>query len=94
MSQYSWTNCPSNIHEQIEKLLADLKATLSGNLVGIYLHGSLAMGCFNPERSDIDLLAITLRGMPVEIKRDIDAGLLRAKRVPRAGLFARGPHLV
>jgi len=28
------------------------------NLVGIYLHGSLAMGCFNPSRSDIDLLVI------------------------------------
>ncbi|MDF2804920.1 MAG: hypothetical protein K0S61_4825, partial [Anaerocolumna sp.] len=25
---------------------------LKNNLIGIYLHGSLAMGCFNPESSD------------------------------------------
>jgi len=28
------------------------------NLVGIYLHGSAAMGCFNPKKSDLDLLVI------------------------------------
>ncbi|MDQ0195648.1 nucleotidyltransferase domain-containing protein [Paenibacillus wynnii] len=31
---------------------------LSGNLLGIYLHGSLAMGCFNPLKSDIDFLIV------------------------------------
>ena len=25
-------------------------------LTGIYLHGSMAMGCFNPDKSDIDLI--------------------------------------
>ncbi|MEC0202475.1 DUF4111 domain-containing protein [Paenibacillus lautus] len=34
------------------------KKELGGNLVGIYLHGSLAMGCFNPDTSDIDLLLV------------------------------------
>lgn len=28
------------------------------NLIGVYLHGSLTMGCFNPEKSDIDLLLV------------------------------------
>ncbi|MBO4783933.1 MAG: DUF4111 domain-containing protein, partial [Lachnospiraceae bacterium] len=28
------------------------------NLVGIYLHGSSVMGCFNPEKSDIDLIIV------------------------------------
>lgn len=27
-------------------------------LTGIYLHGSMAMGCFNPKKSDIDLIVI------------------------------------
>lgn len=27
-------------------------------LAGIYLHGSMAMGCFNPHKSDIDLLIV------------------------------------
>ena len=31
---------------------------LGENLVGVYLHGSLAMGCFNPRKSDLDLLTV------------------------------------
>lgn len=31
---------------------------LGHQLTGIYLHGSLAMGCFNPEKSDIDLIVV------------------------------------
>lgn len=27
-------------------------------LTGIYLHGSMAMGCFNPEKSDIDVIIV------------------------------------
>ena len=27
-------------------------------LAGVYLHGSIAMGCFNPEKSDIDLMFV------------------------------------
>lgn len=83
MSQYGWTNCPSAIQEQIDTLLAHLRTVLSGNLLGIYLHGSLAMGNFNPERSDIDLLAVTSHRMPVEIKRDIVELLLRSSLAPR-----------
>lgn len=31
---------------------------MEGKLTGIYLHGSMAMGCFNPKKSDIDLIVI------------------------------------
>ena len=31
---------------------------LGENLAGVYLHGSLAMGCFNPRKSDLDLLTV------------------------------------
>lgn len=34
------------------------KDILKENLVGIYLHGSSVMGCFNPEKSDIDLIIV------------------------------------
>lgn len=27
-------------------------------LTGVYLHGSMAMGCFNPEKSDIDIIVV------------------------------------
>lgn len=45
-----------------ERLLIDIKTRfsdiLSGNLAGLYVHGSLAWGCFNWETSDIDLLLV------------------------------------
>jgi len=34
------------------------KDILKENLVGIYLHGSSVMECFNPEKSDIDLIIV------------------------------------
>ena len=46
------------------------KDVLGGNLVGIYLHGSAAMGCFHPQKSDLDLLVV--------VKKDIsDAQKMR-----------------
>jgi hypothetical protein len=50
--------------------------------MGIYLHGSLAMGCFNPARSDLDLLVITRQPMGVETKRSLGEALLRLSRHP------------
>lgn len=34
------------------------KQIFGEKLVGVYLHGSLAMGCFNPKKSDIDLILV------------------------------------
>ncbi|BBI33547.1 aminoglycoside adenylyltransferase domain-containing protein [Cohnella abietis] len=42
----------------LESVVALLKEELSQSLTGIYLHGSMAMGCFNPTQSDIDILVI------------------------------------
>ena len=48
---------------RVEKILEQLKAActniLSANLTGIYLHGSLALGCFNWDKSDIDFIVVT-----------------------------------
>lgn len=40
----------------LNRFTAMSKAILGNNLAGIYLHGSAAMGCFNPLKSDLDLL--------------------------------------
>ena len=42
----------------IDAFIAVAKEIIGEQLTGIYLHGSLAMGCFNPEKSDIDLIII------------------------------------
>jgi hypothetical protein len=41
---------PVSAHNQLKRVVQGLHERLSDNLTGIYLHGSLAMGCFNPER--------------------------------------------
>ena len=41
---------------------------LRDSLEGIYLHGSAVMGCFNPQKSDLDLILITSGTLPFEAK--------------------------
>jgi predicted nucleotidyltransferase len=36
----------------------EIAAVLGTDLVGVYLHGSAALGSFNPDRSDIDLIVV------------------------------------
>ncbi|WP_238652971.1 aminoglycoside adenylyltransferase domain-containing protein [Paenibacillus piscarius] len=45
------------------------KEELGANLAGIYLHGSLAMGCFSPETGDIDLLIVVHNKLSQEVSR-------------------------
>lgn len=82
MCQYGWSDCPAGVRAQIERLKETFKSQVAENLIGIYLHGSLAMNCFNPLRSDIDLLVVTQRKMTIEIKRGIAEFLLENSRNP------------
>lgn len=84
MSQYNWATCPEAVEAQVTSFREHVQAVLGTNFVGLYLHGSLAMGCFNPERSDIDLIVVTVEGMSVEIKRSIAQLLLHASMAPNA----------
>ena len=43
---------------------------LQDNLVGVYLHGSAVMGCFNPAKSDLDLIVVVKESMSETDKRD------------------------
>ncbi len=75
--QYSWANAPQVVRHQIEDFTGEIIQLLGDNLIGIYLHGSLAMSCFNPDRSDIDLLVITQQGMIPELLPEIACMVLR-----------------
>ena len=50
---------------------------LGDNLKGIYLHGSAAMGCFNPEKSDLDLLLVVEHPVAKEDKRKFMEAVVR-----------------
>ena len=79
--QYGFDDCPSEIRAQIERLQKTLKWILGG-WRGLYLHGSLATGCFNPARSDLDLLVATDAPMTLAQKRAVAGILLAESRVP------------
>ncbi|MBK8050114.1 MAG: DUF4111 domain-containing protein [Anaerolineales bacterium] len=53
------TSTPDALQAQLDQITRWLSEIYGAGLLGIYLHGSLAMGCFNTQRSDLDLLAIT-----------------------------------
>jgi predicted nucleotidyltransferase len=48
-----------NARAELDRLAADLREALGETLVGVYAHGSFALGCFNPHLSDLDVLAVT-----------------------------------
>lgn len=65
----------------------EYRAILGGSLKGVYVHGSIAFGCFHPQRSDIDFLAVTDRAPTPEEKARMIRTLLRlAPHAPEKGI--------
>src|SRR4029450_2986011 len=54
---------------------AGLTRVIGPALVGLYLHGSAAMGGWSAERSDVDLLGVVARTLDGRAKRGISARL-------------------
>jgi Domain of unknown function (DUF4111) len=54
---------------------AGLARVLGPALVGVYLHGSAALGGWSAERSDVDLLGVVARPLERRAKREISARL-------------------
>ncbi len=82
LTTFGWDHCPESTRWQVEGLVQEFQRLLAGNLIGIYLHGSLAAGCFNPKLSDVDLLAVTHRHLASETQRSLIEVLLRTSRAP------------
>ena len=71
----------------LNNFIAQSKEILKENLVGLYLHGSAAMGCFHPRKSDIDLLVVIKESMTNEKKRQyMDMVVELNKRAPKKGI--------
>jgi hypothetical protein len=51
----------------LDLLLSSMQAVLGDHLLGLYLGGSLALGDVNPQRSDIDFVAVTTDELPPEM---------------------------
>ncbi len=63
------------------------KATLGDNLVGVYLHGSLAMGCFNPGKSDLDLILVVENDISKDTKLEFLQNVVKFnEEAPQKGI--------
>lgn len=90
-----WGALPRAVCEEVKRFVSAIQGILGEHLVGIYVHGSLAMGCFNPASSDLDFLIVTQSSMPLETKREIVTSLLNlsCRPVPIEVSFLARSHL-
>ena len=65
-----------------QHLANELEVILGDDLVGVYLHGSGATGCFNPDRSDIDLLVVSQQTLTPDQRRAMAELLLARSGAP------------
>ena len=76
-----------NYNEILDRISCEYNRILSDNLVGIYVHGSIAFGCFNWDKSDIDFLVVTKEIPSLEEKKELIKALMELDKVcPPKGL--------
>lgn len=80
-------NAPPYINRLLDEIVDFMKGLLGTNLVGVYLHGSLAMGSFNPDKSDIDFLVVTRTKLSPEARRRLATAMIAlTKHAPAKGM--------
>ncbi len=74
------------VNDALRLLLAGVQAVLGKQFVGLYVHGSLASGDFDPRRSDIDFVVVTADKLPDEMLPALEAmhGRISASGLPWA----------
>ena len=81
--------------EQKDRIYANLlrrftemsRKILGDNLVGVYLHGSAAMGCFHPKKSDLDLILVVETEIPDSAKMEFMKQVIKFnEEAPAKGL--------
>ncbi len=64
-------NCSSEIKEFVYYLKSKLVEIINEEGIGFYLHGSLSMGGFNPNCSDVDVVVVLKNTLTVQQKRKL-----------------------
>ncbi len=73
----------ADVNAVLSGLLAEMRTVLGEQFAGLYLGGSLAGGDFEPERSDIDFVAVTRGELEAEV---VEALRSMHERLRRSGL--------
>jgi hypothetical protein len=62
-----------DVNAVLRALLSGVQTVLGDHFVGMYVHGSLASGDFNPQRSDVDFVVVTADELPDEMLPALEA---------------------
>ena len=73
---------PNEILNQINKVVNIWKKHLGDELIGVYLHGSIALDAFNPNSGDIDILVVVKDSIDIRVKLEIARDIIEIDRKP------------
>lgn len=73
---------PNEILNQINKVVNIWKKHLGDELIGVYLHGSIALDAFNPDSGDIDILVVVKDSIDIPVKLEIARDIIGLDRKP------------
>lgn len=71
-----WSDADADLRGYVLESVALFERRLGRSLIGVYLHGSLAMGCFHRPTSDLDLLVVVREGLAPDDRRALAHDLL------------------
>lgn len=77
-----FNDLPDNISAQIQNAVDVWKAHIRDKLIGVYLHGSIALGAFCSDVSDIDLLIVIDTDLSPEKRVEIAADIIKLNASP------------
>ena len=77
-----YKDLPPEILNQINGVVDIWKRHLGDNLIGIYLHGSIALNAFHPDSGDIDLLVVVKDSVEISTKLEIARDIIEIDRKP------------
>lgn len=67
---------PRSVRKTLRELFSVVRPAVQDNLVGLYLYGSLAMDCYNPRSSDIDIIIVVKKRL-LQVQRKKVIGYLK-----------------
>jgi len=71
----TWPDFDEAVYNYITFFVGMLKAKLEPHLVGVYLHGSLAMGSYFPPKSDMDFIIVTDNKLDAELAKSLNTSI-------------------
>ena len=78
-----YDDLPAEIKIQITHVVGIWKTHLKEELIGVYLHGSIALNAFNPNSGDVDILVVVKDSSDVSEKLAIAKDIVALDGAPR-----------